>query len=288
MRILPIFLTFLLALFWVKPAFAVFLTISDAPQIITDQSFSLNVSISGAGAGTNYLRVDLYKEGTSNYFGETYNGNDWYGGSDGKQYYPITIVSGQTWNDSVQGRIGTPTTGKYPGPGNYKLRIRRYTSSGGTGTTDQTPQDIQITFALPSPSPTPTEFPSPTPTPSPSPNPTSIPTPTALSSSKAKTTSTASKTPAPTTNPTTQPPTQETVTRPISAKTKPKVNYQIASVTAVTISPNPSAKVEIKSQKQINYYVWTGVILIFAGISSIVYIYLRKNADTRIKLRSRD
>lgn len=168
MRIKLLILAILFLLFGARSAFAVSLNFSDVPQTINDQPFSFNVSISGAGAGTNYLKVDLYKEGTINYFGETYNGNDWYSGSAGKQYLPITIASGQTWNGSVQGRIGNPTLGEYPGPGNYKLRIRRYTSSGGTGTTDQTPQDIQIIFALSSPTPSPTTSPSSTSSPAPS------------------------------------------------------------------------------------------------------------------------
>lgn len=284
MRIQSIVLTFLFAIFWIKPAFAVSLTISDAPQTITDQPFSLNASISGAGTGTNYLRIDLYKEDTSNYFGETYNDNDWYGGSDGKQYFPITIVSGQTWNGSVQGRMGTPTIGKYPGPGNYKLRIRRYTNSGGTGTTDQTPQDIQITFALSSPSPTPIE----TPSPAPSTNPTSTPTPTTSSSSKAKTTSTISKTPAPSLNPTSpQPFAQSIQTTSFPKASLAKVERQIASIAGITSSATPAPTVSVKSQKQTNYFLWAGAILIFAGSCSIGYIYLKKNADTHLKLRKR-
>lgn len=124
-------------------------------------------------------------------------------------------------------------------------------------------------------------------TPSASPSPTPSPTPSSTPTPKPKATSTLSKTPAPTTVPTTPPFTQNTST-PKPARSKPKVNYQIASVAAVTTSPSPSAKIEIKSQKQTNYFVWAGIILIFAGTFSIGYIYLRKNADTRIRLRRRD
>ncbi|MBU1032116.1 hypothetical protein KKE03_04335 [Patescibacteria group bacterium] len=166
MRIKLIILILFYLFLGIKPVFAVIITMSNIPPTITDEQFTFDVSVSGASAGTNYLRVDLYKEGSTNYFGETYNNDIWYGGSDGKQYFPITILSGQTWNGSIQGRIGNPTVGEYPGPRNYKLRLRRYTNSGGLGTTDQTPQDIQIVFTLPTPSPTQTPTPTPTPTPS--------------------------------------------------------------------------------------------------------------------------
>lgn len=124
-----------------------------------------------------------------------------------------------------------------------------------------------------------TSTPSPTPTATPSstlsPSPTS--TPNNLSTPKPKTTSTTSKTPTPTANPTASPPTQDTTATPIPSKSKPKVNYQIASVAATAVSATPSAKVEIKSQKQSSFLVWAGIILVFAGILSIGYIYLKRN-----------
>ena len=138
-----------------KPILAVTVTISNLPSSITDSAFTFNVSVSGATSGTNYLRMDLYKDGTTNYFGETYNGSSWYNGSDGKQFLPITVISGQTWNGSVQGRIGNPSSGEYPGSGTYKIKIRRYTSSGNLSSGDtQTPQDVQINYSAPSPTPT--------------------------------------------------------------------------------------------------------------------------------------
>ncbi len=129
-------------------------------------------------------------------------------------------------------------------------------------------------FILTTATPMPTATPSATPSPSPSLTP--APTPSR------------SKTPAPTPGPTTPSTAQETVATPIPVKSRPKVNYQIASIAAVTSSPSPSAKVEVKSQKQTNYFVWAGLTLIFAGIVSIGYIYIRKNANTHIKLRKKD
>lgn len=160
----------------VHPVFAVSVTILSAPSTIGEEKFSVTVQTDGASAGTNYLRVDLYQEGTTKYFGDTDNSQAWYNGSDGKQYFPITIISNTANIATVSARIGEPTQSDYPGQGSYKLRIRRYTSSGNQGSEDPSPVSITITKAWPSPSPTPT--PTPTPTPSPSPTSTITPSPT--------------------------------------------------------------------------------------------------------------
>src|SRR3989304_5438603 len=92
--ILLAFLFFIISASIFNPVFAVTVSITNFSSTINDQPFTVTASVSGANAGTNYIRTDLYKEGTQNYFGQTYNGSDWYGGSDGKQYFPISIESG--------------------------------------------------------------------------------------------------------------------------------------------------------------------------------------------------
>lgn len=141
----------------VSSAFAVTVTLSNIPSTISDQPFNFDVSVTGASAGTNYLRIDLYKDGTTNYFGETFVNGTWYNGSDGTQYFPIIILSGQVWTGSVQGKVGTPSSTDFPGSGTYKLKIRRYTSSGTASSgDDQTPTSIEIALASPTPTPSPT------------------------------------------------------------------------------------------------------------------------------------
>ncbi|HYM64868.1 MAG TPA: hypothetical protein VES68_00060 [Candidatus Sulfotelmatobacter sp.] len=160
------FLLFLFSLFLVKPAFAVTVTITSFPSSISSDAFTINVSVLGASSGTNYIRVDLYKDGSSNYFGETFNGNDWYLGSDGKQYFPITIAdSKSTASASIQARIGVPSSSDYDGQGSYKMRIRRYTSSGGQGSEDANNSAVNISINLPTQTPTnsPTSINAPTP-----------------------------------------------------------------------------------------------------------------------------
>jgi len=159
------------------------LTIEHAPTTITDQPVTVDISLSGASVGQNYLRVDFYKDGTTNYFGETSVGSNWYSGSDGSQYAPITIPdSASVVTANLQARIGTPSPNEFPGPGAYKLRIRRYTSSGNVGEVTQTPIDVQITYLSPTSTPTPTPIPKQTSTPTPTriPTPTKTPTPTKI------------------------------------------------------------------------------------------------------------
>jgi hypothetical protein len=190
-----IFLIGFLFLFAIFPtsAHAVTITINEPIPTISDQSFTVNVTITGASAGQNYLRVDLYKDGTTNYFGETFNGSSWYSGSDGLQYVPVTVSnSDNPVSTALQARVGSPSQSEFPGAGTYKLKIRRYTSSGNLASSDQQSSvDTQITFSIPTLTPTPTNTPTPTrtpestntptltktPTPSKSPTPTKSPTP---------------------------------------------------------------------------------------------------------------
>lgn len=149
-------------------------TITDSPSSISSDPFSVTASISGNLSGTNYLRIDLFKENTTNYFGETFNNSSWYGESDGTGYFPITYEN-SVWSGSLQGRIGSPTATKYPGPGEYKLRIRRYTSVDNYTVSDI--KNITINWALPTATPTETPIPTETFTPQNTPTPTKTPTP---------------------------------------------------------------------------------------------------------------
>lgn len=149
--------------FFVTPVSAVSVTVTEKPSTITPNPFSVTVSVLGAQSGKNYLRVDLFKEGSSNYFGETYNGSDWYSGSEGTFYFPIDIISSDaTASATFQARIGSPTSTEYSGPGAYKLRIRRYTSVSSSSPSDM--YDITIDVPLSTLTSTPTDTPTKTPT----------------------------------------------------------------------------------------------------------------------------
>lgn len=152
------------------------------PSTISATPFAVTVSVYGANPGRNYLRVDLFKDGTSNsnYFGETHNGTEWYFGSVGTSYFPLDILSStSTASATFQAQIGEPSLTEYPGPGAYKLRIRRYTSASSYSPSG--PYDVTIDIPTPTSTLTPTQnltnTPTSAPTASPAP-PTGTPTPT--------------------------------------------------------------------------------------------------------------
>jgi len=195
-RILIFLIASAVFLFLTKEVLAVTITIDSSPSSVSGEPFDVSVSIAGPNPGTNYLRIDLFKEGTTNYFGETFNGESWYGGSDGTHYFPVNISSEGTASATFRGRIGNPTSSEYPGPGVYKLRIRRYTSSGNPASSDQQiPVDVQIT--IPVSTPTPTAEPTATPEPTSAPVPTLSPKPPTSTPTK-KPTPTQTPTPVPT------------------------------------------------------------------------------------------
>src|SRR6185437_2654568 len=153
---LPLLLGFFALFGWfATPVLAVTISLSQVPTSIATDSFTFSASISGAATGTNYLRVDLYKNGTSNYFGETYNGSDWYAGSDFTQYWPISITSGKFWVGQIQARVGNPTVTQYDGTGIYRLRLRRYTGSGSYTSSEADATSTIIAIAFPTLTPTP-------------------------------------------------------------------------------------------------------------------------------------
>lgn len=181
MRKLIVIIVLVLLFSFPKNVLAVSVTINTHPDSISsNDQFTVNISVAGADAGKNYIRLQLYKDGSTKYFGETYNGNTWYRDSDGTQYFPIDVVAGTTWTGDVQGRFGSPSSAEYDGQGTYKLRIQRYTSSGSVGSEDENASSVTQSISVPTPTPTPTATPTPThtPTPSPTPTPTKSPTPT--------------------------------------------------------------------------------------------------------------
>src|SRR3989344_1644644 len=146
---------------------AVTLTISNVPSLITpSDEFTINIVISGAASGTNYLKIDLYKSGTTNYFGDTYNGADWYNGTDGLTYFPITIQSG-IWSGQVKGRINDADFAQLDQLGQYKLRIRRYTGSGNYNSPEANNSVVDMNIIFPTPTTTPSTAPSATIVPTP-------------------------------------------------------------------------------------------------------------------------
>ncbi len=116
--------------------------ITNFPSSISSETFEINVVVKGAKSATNYLRAELYKDGANNYFGETYNGKNWYGGSDGLQYLPIQITSASA-SATIKVRVGNYKTDSLANSV-YKLRVKRYTASGNLASDTENPVDIQV------------------------------------------------------------------------------------------------------------------------------------------------
>ena len=60
MKAIIAFIAVLFFLQFAKNALAVSVTISDYPSTITEDAFTITASISGATAGTNYLKIDIF------------------------------------------------------------------------------------------------------------------------------------------------------------------------------------------------------------------------------------
>ena len=175
-----------------KVVFGVNVSIQDYPAEIGKGDFEVAVLVEGASKGSNFLRVDLFQEGTTKYFGETFNGSEWYGGSDGVNYFPIEIYADSSASAVLKARVGEPSYSKYPAPGDYLMRIRRYTASGNAASDTQEPVKLKINIPVSTPTPevqsatTEDESDNDTPTPIPTPKPTKKPTPKPVKTSTPK------------------------------------------------------------------------------------------------------
>lgn len=279
MRVISLVLTILFLTFGFTPAFAVSVTISNTPSSITDQPFNIDVAISGAQAGTNYLRANLYPTGTTKYFGFTYNGTTFNNDSDYSKYFPITIDSSGNWNGAIQAKVDTDSS-YYQGPGIYNLKVRRYTQSGSSYSWSN---EISLDISLPTPTPSPT--PSPTPTPTPKPTSTPTPKPTPKPSSTATPTPIQSEpthTPTSTSVPVTSKPEGLSFTR---ARKNASSASQIATVAGAETSATKEGKVSIENQKQTNPFFWAGLVFILIGVGSVGYIILKQNAKLHFPFR---
>ncbi len=260
-KVIIFVLCFSFFLITAKSAYAVTVTITEYPPTITEDPFTIKVSISGASPATNYLRIDLYKEGTTNYFGETFNNSDWNSGSSYNQYLPITIDSSKTWSGEVQARTGSPSLTQYDWQGSYRMRVRRYTSSGGTNATEANNSSIEISINIPQPSPSPTPFPSPTPSPTQS---STVSTSTKSPTPTPKTTTILSKSPTPVP--------EKDSTSVLGEKT---LNLPSPNPTpSPSSSPSPSPSQSLSKTKIASMLVGSGAILI--GLSFGFYLWYKR------------
>lgn len=251
-----------------SPVSAVSVTISNTPLSITDEPFNIDASVTGAQAGTNYLRANLFPTGTTKYFGYTNNGTSFVNTSDYSQYFPIPIDSSGNWSGSIEAKVDTDSS-YYMGPGTYSLKARRYTKSGSSYTWSN---EVTLSISLPIPSPTPT----PTPIPTPTPSPTATPTSTSASKKATGQSTTSTSTPTPTPKSSLPPNSNKEdglLQKKISTKTD-SLTTSIAGITA-TATPSASPSIEVKGQRWTNYISWVGILMVVSGVGLFAYVYLR-------------
>lgn len=180
-------LVLLMFAFFPRDVLAVDFTISNYPSEINTDEFTVDLNIQYASSTntTNYVSIDLYKDGVTNkQFGDSYNGTSWYRGGVGTNYLKVDVVNG-TASAQLKARVGSPDSSYYPGSGTYKLKARRYTSETSYSSSDAV--DVNITLNLSTPTPAPTDSPTSSPTTTPTKSPTPKPTVKATSTSKPKT-----------------------------------------------------------------------------------------------------
>lgn len=164
--LLASFCLFLFFFFYFFPqkALAVAVTVTDAPSAVFTDPFDVEVKVSSGSANTmNYLRINLYKNGSTNYFGYTFNGTDWHNDSTYTNYLPIILDSNGNWSGIVKGKLDVAST-FYDGSGSYGLKVRRYTAGGTYIWSNENLLTIDAATPTPTSSPSPSSTSSPTPT----------------------------------------------------------------------------------------------------------------------------
>ncbi len=182
---------FFFVVFVSKAEAAITFTISN-PIVNSDDSIDVDASISGlisSSCSTTgcYLQAELrILDESKGFFGYTYNNSgefiDYFSSSSSTdeiktKLFNFVPVSG-AWSGKLKAKNNFNDS-NYLGPGQYSLRIRRFSGNSTSPTTsDSNTLTIDLTLAVPTSTPTPTPTETPTPDPTNTPTPTKIPTPT--------------------------------------------------------------------------------------------------------------
>lgn len=155
-----------------------------------DSEIDLDVSLSIQAANDTeyFLRGVFFKEGSTNYCGYTWNGDEYFAGpystnEQWKKFQKILIVDSK-WEGKMKVKIDPSDSGCQES-GEYLLKIQRFTSSGGSSYDTQ--QESEFVFTIPTQTPTPSNTPTPSKTPTPTKKPTATSAPKATSSTQGNT-----------------------------------------------------------------------------------------------------
>lgn len=221
-------------------------TISDIPsQINSDQSFTVQVNLSLANSPSTkfYLKGAFKKPDNSNYFGLVKVGNDWVKNSSKySEQYPITTDPSGNWSGNLEVKPDTDDSG-FTSTDDYIFKVGKYNSTDTNPTVAWSNESTIKIISI---------------------------------ESRDQGSISISNTPSSTTNPSTPPKSVKNKALTSSqSKSYDTLVYHISSVAAATASATPSAIAEVKSNKQFNFLPWIGGIFVLAGISSLIFIYLR-------------
>ena len=144
LRVLIVFFL-LFFIFPLQTFAAIELTFSTPPaELDVNQSFSLDITLSGATEGSEYyVRGSFFHNDTpTNYFGFTKNNSGNWNNKSGEfsNFYKI-IGNGTTTIDFKPDL----SVSEYKGPGSYQFKIGRYTTGGSLTWSNQSPAVIQLT-----------------------------------------------------------------------------------------------------------------------------------------------
>ena len=266
------YLTFVFLFVSASPVFAIDLSISN--PVVSNDEVMVGVNISGLVSNSCpltkcYLQGMFTKTASpAHYFGFTknnYGEGDWYKyfWSPSKEeiqstYFYFTPENG-TWSGTLNIK-NDPADPDYVGPGDYFLRVRRYTGNSDNGPTSEESNDLTIGLTYVLPTPTPTSTPIPTPTPTATPNPTATPTKTSS--------------PTPTKSPTPKP------TTTFSPTSTPE--ELVLGIQNSTSSPSASPEEEVIDKKKFPVFPIILIITGFLCIAGAVFFFVKNNVKKGI------
>ena len=220
----------------------------------------ISASSSGFASGEEILiKGAFFKDGKTNYFGYSKNGDSWIKNGETSQNQ-LKVKIGE-WNNILNVKSDFDDSG-YDGEGEYKFKVGFYYTTSGGNLSSVNWSDNNLTISISEPDPTPTATPQPTQTPTSTPSKTSTPIPTKTP------TPTPSKTPTSKPSPTA---TTETIDEDFSSD-----SGEVLGMETATNSPSPSTDVsgsndpENKNMIIATIFVVLGTLLIGGSVYWVI------------------
>jgi hypothetical protein len=149
---------------------------SDKTSLFGEEEMQISASSSGFTSGEDILvKGAFYKDGKTNYFGYSKNGDSWIKNGETSQNQLKEKIG--EWNNILNVKSDFADSG-YEGEGEYKFKVGFYYTTSGGNLSSVNWSDNDLTISISEPDPTPTTTPQPTQTPTSTPSKTSTPIPT--------------------------------------------------------------------------------------------------------------